>query len=60
MRENLINIISRCNNAAIKKQWILEMSNNGIECPESACDSCAIQNDCLPLLCEDYIIGGNC
>lgn len=47
-RENLINIISRCNSKEYKTKWIHEMvSLTDIECTESECDSCPILEDCL-------------
>lgn len=50
-RENLINIINRCNNEAIKKQWILELASlTDVECSESQCQSCLIAKDCLDTL----------
>lgn len=55
-REKLINIISRCNSAEIKKQWILDMANNSdIECAESECDGCPIMKDCLAVLQPESI-----
>ena len=55
MREKLINIISRCSNKEYRYKWMIEMSNNGIECPESACDSCVLRDECLDLFSQDYI-----
>ena len=37
-RENLINIIARCNSKQVRRQWIHEMvSLTDIECSESQC-----------------------
>lgn len=56
-RDNLIDIISRCNSTEIKKQWILDMANNSdIECSESQCDGCKIRTDCLSVLQPESII----
>lgn len=47
-RENLINIIARCNSKQIKQQWIQELSlATNIECAENQCDSCLIAQDCI-------------
>lgn len=40
-RENLINIIARCNSKQVRKQWIHEMvSLTDIECAENQCTLC--------------------
>lgn len=54
-RERLINLIHACNDKAVKKQWIIELSNmNNIECSESQCDSCPIAVDCISTLQDGY------
>lgn len=48
MKQKLINIIAKCNEPSIKKEWINEMAQAGFECSESECDStCPIFNNCL-------------
>lgn len=50
MREKLINIISRCNDKAIKNKWILELIHEtDIECMESECTDCLIVEDCMTI-----------
>lgn len=49
-RERLINLIHACNDKAVKKQWIIELSNTDIECSESQCDSCPIAVECIDIL----------
>jgi hypothetical protein len=47
-RENLINIIARCNSKQVKRQWIHEMvSLTDIECAENQCTGCSIESDCI-------------
>ena len=47
-KQNLINIISRCNSKQVRQQWIHELvSKTNIECTENECDSCLILQDCL-------------
>lgn len=50
-KQNLIDIISRCNSTELKRNWILDLANNSnIECSESECDGCKIRTDCLSVL----------
>lgn len=54
-RENLINIIARCNSKQVRRNWIHEMvSLTDIECSESQCTGCPIEKDCIEV-CE---VGG--
>ena len=47
-RENLINIIARCNSKQVRQQWIHELvSLTDIECAENQCTGCPIETDCL-------------
>ena len=54
-RENLINIIARCNSKQVRRNWIHQMvSLTDIECSESQCTGCPIEKDCIEV-CE---VGG--
>lgn len=56
MKQNLINIISRCNSTEKKREWILDLANNSnVECSESECDGCPIRIDCLSVLQPETI-----
>lgn len=47
-RENLINIIARCNHKDTRLKWIEELSlTTDIECSESQCDNCIIAEECI-------------
>ncbi len=60
-RERLINLIHACNDKAVKKQWIIELSNTDIECSESQCDSCPIAVECIDtLMKEDITCNSDC
>lgn len=51
MREKLINIIARCNSQEVREKWIIQMATEtDVECSESQCDGCIIQQDCLRVL----------
>ena len=51
MKQNLINIIAKCNSQEIKDKWIIELATQtDYECSESECTSCIIQQDCLKVL----------
>lgn len=46
-KQDLINIIHRCNSPETQEKWLLEMSAKGYECMESECTSCIIAETCL-------------
>lgn len=55
MKEKLINIIARCNDPKVKRDWIIEMSNKtNIECSESECDGCIIATECIETFNNSY------
>lgn len=51
MKQNLINIIARCNVQEIKDKWIIDLATKtDYECNESECLGCKIEKDCLRVL----------
>lgn len=54
-KANLISMISNCTDKTIKSKWILELANkSNIECSESECTGCLIEEDCLTTLSNIY------